>query len=222
MMMDERLKIKYLFAKTIVLDSGFQDEINWQSTRNFNSLNERDFLRETAWVILTSGMRESIIRKIFSDISTCFFKWDRKKIVQNMSSTLLSALKIFNNKPKIFAILDVVKRINDIGFLKLKKKIQKNPLETLADFSYIGPITVYHLAKNIGLPLAKPDRHLVRIAQMEKYTDVQQFCCDISKLCGDSISVVDIVLWRFATLEPNYLKVLSSLNCYQDHTIENF
>ena len=74
-------------------------------------------------------------------------------------------------------------------------------------------MTAYHLAKNIGLPVAKPNRHLIRIAQMEKYSDVQTLCGDISKLSGDSIPVVDIVLWRYATIERNYIDVLSSLNC---------
>ena len=93
------------------------------------------------------------------------------------------------------------------------KKLKKNPLFMLQEFDYIGPVTMYHLAKNIGLPVAKPDRHLVRIAKMENYQDVQTFCQDVSKLSGDSIPVVDLVYWRYATIERNYLKVLSSMNC---------
>jgi thermostable 8-oxoguanine DNA glycosylase len=65
-------------------------------------------------------------------------------------------------------------------------------------------VTVYHLAKNIGLQFAKPDRHLVSISNKAGYQDVQAFCRDISNQVGDSITVVDLVLWRFATLEKNY------------------
>ena len=61
------------------------------------------------------------------------------------------------------------------------------------------------MAKNIGIQVAKPDRHLVRMAKAAGYSDVQLFCRTISQLSGDSIPVVDIVLWRFATIEKDYL-----------------
>jgi hypothetical protein len=215
--MKEELELKYRFAKTIVLDEGFQDEILWQSRLCLDDLTESTFLREIAWVILTCGMKESIIRNRFGAISNCFFDWsDAKIIIKNREKCTTDALKIFNNSAKISAILNSALVIEKIGFDKLKQKIKVNPIETLRQFEFIGPVTVYHLAKNIGLPVAKPDRHLLRIAQMEKYQDVQTFCTDLSNISGDSISVVDIVLWRFATIEHDYLKVLSSLNCSND------
>jgi hypothetical protein len=102
--------------------------------------------------------------------------------------------------------------VKNIGFETLKEKIPSDPINFLQIFDYIGPVTVYHLAKNIGLPVAKPDRHLVRIALQENYYDVQSFCGEISRLSGDSVPVVDIVFWRFATIDNDYLNVLSSLN----------
>ncbi|OPX61892.1 hypothetical protein [Methanoregula sp. PtaB.Bin085] len=211
--MDNSLMLKYAFAKTIVQDEGFQDEISWQSTLCFNDLNETTFLREIAWVILTCGMKESIIRNRFEDISRCFFQWSSaQKILSNREKCQRSALKIFNNEQKIAAILYAADQINNIGFKTIKRKIQSNPITFLQTFDYIGPVTVYHLAKNIGLPVAKPDRHLVRIATQENYPDVQSFCGDISRMSGDPIPVVDIVFWRFATIDHDYLNVLSSLN----------
>jgi len=211
--MDNSLMLKYAFAKTIVQDEGFQDEISWQSRLDFDCLDESEFLREIAWVILTCGMKEAIVRNRFDDISHCFFQWSSaQKIISNREKCRSSALKIFNNVQKIAAILDAADQVNIIGFDKVKKNIRLNPITFLQTFDYIGPVTVYHLAKNIGLPVAKPDRHLVRIAQQENYCDVQSFCGDISRISGDPIPVVDIVFWRFATIDHNYLNVLSSLN----------
>jgi hypothetical protein len=215
--MNEELKIKYQFARSIVIDEGFHAEILWQSRLCLDDLTESTFLREIAWVILTCGMKESIIRNRFDAISNCFFNWSSAEIItQNRMRCATSALKIFNNSSKISAIIASALIVDRMGFDELKQKIKTDPIETLREFEYIGPVTVYHLAKNIGLPVAKPDRHLIRIAQMEKYQDVQTFCTDLSKISGDSISVVDIVLWRFATIEHDYLKVLSSLNCSND------
>jgi len=218
---------KYLFAKTIVLDEGYSSEISWQSNLIFDDLDERTFLRELAWVILSSGMRERIIANLFDDISKCFFDWlSAEAIVVNKDRCFHKAIRFFNNKAKISAIIDGAHKINTISFDQLKKKIRENPIENLQKFSYIGPVIVYHLAKNIGLPVAKPDRHLTRIANKEGYSDVQKFCDEISKLSGDSIPVVDIVLWRFATIENDYLNVLSvvenDFECFEKTRVESY
>ncbi|NPE28134.1 hypothetical protein HNV12_09205 [Methanococcoides sp. SA1] len=211
--MDYELLQKYNFAKTIVTDQGFHDEISWQAKVSFEDLDEKTFLREFSWVVLSSGMKNTVIEKKFNLISNCFYKWESASLIaKNCRKCYESAIQIFNNKAKMNAIIDVASRINKQGFSKIKKLIKKNPIQFLQEFKFIGPITVYHLAKNIGLDFAKPDRHLQRIAAMHEYSDVQSFCRDISKHIGDSVPVIDIVYWRFATIEPDYINVLSSLN----------
>jgi len=39
-----------------------------------------------------------------------------------------------------------------------------DPVDELILLPFIGPVTVWHLAKNFGLITAKPDRHLARIS----------------------------------------------------------
>lgn len=200
------LAMRYLMAKKIIIDQGFQNEILWQYNLSFEDLKETDFLRELAWVVLASGMREQVIRNLFPYISYCFLNWSSaKEIADNADICFNSAIKRFNHRPKIAAIINAAQKIKDTNFDDFKNQIKQKPLEALQQFSYIGPITVFHLAKNIGLPVAKPDRHLVRIAHQEGFLDVQDFCSQISKESGDSVPVVDIVLWRFATIEKEYL-----------------
>ena len=211
--MTNTLASRYIFAKNFVIKEGYEDEINWQASLCFDDVDESTFLRELAWVVLSSGMRERVVRNLFNEISNCFFTWASAKIiVDNENTCFYEAIRYFNNKPKILAIINASHKINSLGFSRLKKTIRENPIETLREFQYIGPVTVYHLAKNIGLHVAKPDRHLTRIANMGGYSDVQQFCNEISRLSGDSIPVVDIVLWRFATIENDYLNILSVNN----------
>lgn len=208
--MSSNIAFKYSFIKNHLIKNGFAEEINWQANVCFDEVDETSFLREIAWVILSSGMRETIIRNIFGKISKCFFNWSSSElIVKNKEKCFCEALKHLNNKNKISAIISAAKEINTMGFYQFKKVISENPVEKLQELSYIGPVTVYHLVKNIGLPYAKPDRHLKRIAKKEGYSDVQKFCHEVSKLTGDSKPVVDIVFWRFATITRNYLDVLS-------------
>jgi len=200
------LASKYLFVKEVVINKGYKGEITWQSSLCIGTLSESAFLRELAWVVLASGMREKIIRNLFNNISDAFFNWDSAKIiVLNREKCFDHAIKYFNNKSKISAIICAAEMINNLGFERIKEDIYRDPINSMQVFPYIGPVTVYHLAKNIGLPFAKPDRHLIKIARAEGYSDVQIFCRDISALSGDSIPVVDVVLWRYATIERNYL-----------------
>lgn len=210
--MSKSLLSKYRFIKDIVCDYGFDDEIDWQSNIDFNEVDERTFLGEFAWVVLSSGMRERVVRNLFGEISRCFYDWiSAKIIVEHKNECLREALRYFNNKPKMNAIVEAASKIIDVGFDKFKDYISRDPIKRLQELSYIGPVTVFHLAKNIGLNVAKPDRHLVRIANLEGYADVQIFCHDIAEMSGDSIPVVDIVYWRFATIEKDYLNILSTI-----------
>jgi len=201
------LEKAYNKVKSFVINAGFQNEVEWQSGLNFNNFTETDFLREGAWVILNSGMRESVIRKYFPKLSFCFFEWEAaSKIDESQIFCYENAIEIFNNAHKISAIINMSTRVCDIGFDKLKESLENEPIEFLQTFKHIGPITSYHLAKNLGLQIAKPDRHLVRLSNSLGFEDVQSLCSIISEDSGDSVPVVDIVLWRFATLNNDYLE----------------
>ena len=58
------LAAAYVKAKLKVLASGYAPEIAWQANLRFQELTERDLLRECAWVILSSGMREWVLQKV--------------------------------------------------------------------------------------------------------------------------------------------------------------
>jgi len=196
----------YRQAKDMVLRAGFGEEILWQASVDFNSISETDFLREHAWVTLSAGMKERVIRNLFHPISSSFYYWESAKIiVENESRCRNSALRHFNNIKKIEAIIITAQNISSKGFNSFKADIYIDPLEMLQSLPYIGPVTCYHLAKNIGLQVAKPDRHLTRLAYSVGCNDVQRFCKYISLKTGDSIPVVDIVLWRFASITEGYL-----------------
>jgi hypothetical protein len=196
----------YRKAKEIVLRAGFREEILWQASVNFDDVTESCFLREHAWVTLSAGMRERVIRNLFQAISSSFYGFESAKIiVENESRCRCLALRYFNNIRKVDAIILTAHGISSKGFSTFKEALYSNPLELLQSLPYIGPVTCYHLAKNIGLQVAKPDRHLTRLANYAGYDDVQLFCKDISLQTGDSVPVVDIVLWRFASITEDYL-----------------
>lgn len=201
-----KLIIAYLNAKKIVIEQGFRDEIAWQEKVNFMDMDETYFLREVAWVVLSSGMREYVIRKKFPQISEAFFDWkSAKKINLNKSGCKTRALSIFNNPNKISAIIEISSLIEMESFTFTKERIKNEGVDFIRTLPFMGPATSYHLAKNIGLDVVKPDRHLVRVTEVWGYRTPYEMCLAISKESGDRISVVDIVIWRFATLCRDYV-----------------
>jgi len=202
----ERLGQIYMDAKQYVIHCGFSHEIDWQEELRFEDLDEARFLKEIAWVILSSGMRETVIRKKFGAVSKAFLNWTSSSIIYAKRDICYTeALIYFNNKPKIQAIIDIASYVHKHGFENVRKKIEQYGIEFLIKFPFIGPATSLHLAKNLGLEVAKPDRHLTRIACNIGYPSVENLCTEIAKITGEKISVVDIVLWRFATLDNKYL-----------------
>ena len=196
----------YVKAKTKVLAAGYGDEIIWQRNLRGEDVTEHGFLKECAWVILSSGMRESVVRKKFPDISEAFFNWSSaEEIVWHHERCVSSALVFFRHERKIEAIAQCARIVHAKGFGTLREELALNPIAVLQKFPYMGPATSYHAAKNIGFSVAKPDRHLCRIAELSGYQDPSDLCKALAEYIGDPIAVVDVVLWRFATLQHDYM-----------------
>ncbi len=207
-----RLAKAYYVAKRKVLQEGYADEIDWQYNVSLDRINEEILLREAAWVILSSGMYERVVRQKFPAISHAFFDWKSAlAIINNAEACRSRALYHFRNPAKISAILAVVEHVGSHGFEHVVDNVLEKGIEYLRRFPYIGPATSYHLAKNIGLLCAKPDRHLCRIANRLGYNCVQHLCRDISNVTDEPVPVIDLVLWRYATLHRNYLERFSNL-----------
>ena len=144
----------YFKAKRFVLENGYKYEIEWQENISFNSINEENFLVEVAWVILSTGMREQVIRSIFPNFVDAMFGFKSAKLICKFSESCRErALNVFNNPRKVDSILFITKFIQENGFEFVKRKIKESGIDFLLEFPYIGPITVFHLAKNLGLSL---------------------------------------------------------------------
>jgi len=207
---EARLVQAYLAAKKVVLRSHFAAEVV-AALPDPHKMQENQFLRELAWVVLSSGMAEAVVRLKFPFISVEFLEFiSAKAIADQKDECIAGAFVHFRNKPKITAIAYAAERIAHEGFGSIQTSVIDNPIMELQKFPFIGPVTAYHLAKNLGVRTAKPDRHLVRLARVSGFADVQPFCQLISAYIGEDIRLVDLVLWRYATLNRHYASLFST------------
>jgi hypothetical protein len=188
-------------ATRAVHAAGFGWEPEWQRTRATSPLTERDFLRESAWVVLCSGFRERVVRDVFDYISLCFCDWEAaSEISDRRNACVRTALGRFRNERKLKALADIATLVDETGFDVLCERLRGDPVAELQVFPFIGPVTSWHLAKNLGFNVAKNDRHLARLALDYGFDDAHDLCHAIAQTTGELESVVDVVLWRFATL----------------------
>lgn len=170
----------YWWLRGEVLRMGYGEEITW--SQNVQPVGDPlSFWCEYAWVVLNSGMKNTIARQIWERV--------RPRVMEGGSAS-----EVFGHKGKADAIDKVWAEKETLlqEYLKAEEKVEW--LETLP---WIGPITKWHLAKNFGHDCAKPDRHLVRISGSE---GTAALCSRLAEITGDRIATVDLVIWRAASL----------------------
>lgn len=138
-----------------------------------------DFASEAIFVICNSGMKNTVARMIFD------------RIMPHVTAGR-SAAEGFGHKGKVAAI-DAIWRDREqwfAGFIAAEDKV-----EFCQTIPWVGGITKYHLAKNFGAQVAKPDVHLQRLADREGVTS-QALCERIAEVSGFKVATVDLLLWR--------------------------
>lgn len=159
--------------------AGFADEdIAWSEHTEPPPTPEH-FASEAIFVICNSGMHNRTAKLIF----------DRVFEAIRAQEPVFKALA---HKAKASAIETIWRDRQALfdGYFAAQDK-----LKFCGDLPCLGPITKYHLAKNLGIDVAKPDRHLVRLAALDHET-AQALCDRLGRATGLKSCTVDILLWR--------------------------
>ena len=183
-------------AEKFCRDNGFQREIDWCENRpSLNQMLDNDVLREYAWVVFNSGMRNSVIEAKWHDLCEAFRWFNLKLLLDAPDAVLRDALTVFGHYKKVDAVIQFAKKLwkDDLAF---RDRVNENPLKTLTELPYIGDITKYHLARNLGFDFIKPDRHLQRLAD-EYGMNPFELCNLIHNETGRRLGTIDVILWRF-------------------------
>ncbi len=174
----------YRFLKSKVAHSPYSNDIEWAEKSIHPPDTALEFFCEYAFVVINSGMKAQIARKIY------------EKTMDAVIVNKQSATAVFGHPGKSAAI-DQVFSARFTLFDQYCASTDR--LVFLEALPWIGPITKYHLAKNFGMDVVKPDRHLVRIAEKSGETP-EELCRRIAKETGDTVAVVDTVIWRAANM----------------------
>jgi hypothetical protein len=174
---------EYLILKDTVIDRGYSNEIKWAEELK-PCEDSFSFFIEYGWVVVNSGMKNQVAEKIWGRILDAITKE-------------IPIFEVFKHRGKSAAIEYVWG--NRYQLFK-EWKAADDRLAFLQKLPWIGPITKWHLAKNLGEDVVKPDRHLVRVAEACGESP-KSLCKKISEATGDRIALVDLVIWRACNLK---------------------
>jgi hypothetical protein len=197
----------YFRIKSELLSSSYFREIIFEDQKTpLHRFTEQEFLKEAAWVILNGGMKENVIRGLFDKISQAFMNWESAFLINELRDTCFQrAIRVFGHSGKIGAICDIATILDKQGINRFQAKIAEDGLDFLSTLPYLGQVTSRHLLKNLGFDLVKPDRHLLRISEHMGYSSPEEMCFELSELIDEKVSVIDIVFWRFANSNRDYI-----------------
>lgn len=162
-------------------------------------VDDGDFLSDLAWCVYNGGMRQAVIRAKWPALMDAFSGFWPDYVVDPERRCVEKALKVINHRGKAEAIVKAAQKVledSPIGH-KLESLSDSEALDYLQTYPYIGPITRYHLARNLGFDVVKPDRHLVRLARALDYGSPDALVSEIAKLTGERKGFIDYVLWRW-------------------------
>lgn len=143
-----------------------------------------DFALRVCYVILNSGMKWNITTEIWRRLRPGLIETGQVGDIFGHPGKKRSIDKMMAEKEVYFAAFERVRQAGSDEVIAF--------CETLP---HIGKITKFHLAKNLGVDVAKPDIWLVRVAQSCN-EDPQDLCQRLSRESGDRIATVDYVIWR--------------------------
>ena len=159
--------------------------------KNRRPKNAERLALKAAYVILSSGMKKSIVESCWPSIE----------------QDLRTGKRIsYKHKEKVKAMRWIWKN-RDCLFQEYRRhrKDDRDLVEWCETLPWIGPRTKYHLAMNCGADVCKPDVWLVRLAEHQG-KEVCELCDDLAGAGGQFLakgkcidvklrSVVDRILW---------------------------
>lgn len=197
----------YFSAALKFVEDNYRDELERISSVKFEEVDDDFFFREYVWVVHATGFSAKAVGNFMPRLLKAYGWWD-KLAFESFDDVMGRVAKVCNNKQKAKAIFDTAgimknalipeNRNKAILWNDWKNENLSSP-ELLSKLPYIGKVTCFHLARNIGLlDFVKPDLHLVRMAKFWGFVDAVDMCKFVQP-GGMPLGVVDLILWYSAS-----------------------
>lgn len=187
------------YALRLIEKHGYTEDVEYLRELLSNPLYEKmtmeQFFRQYIWVVFTCGFRARTVKRKWNGIEKMVCDFNPQEVNKKNFDQLLDESPI-KNEAKLKGILKTSRLISDEWIKDIRNASINEVKEKLKDLPYIGAVTVYHLMRNIGFDVFKPDRHIENLASELEVADEKLFETVIENRDEKYIGVVDYVLWR--------------------------
>jgi hypothetical protein len=192
------------FKKALAFTRKFYGEqiAQIESIRHENVTPE-SFFCEYIWVVHATGFSARTVGKFIDRLITAYGHWQTLG-TESFNDSFIRVRTVCNNLPKARAVHTVATRmvkeiINEGRSWEDFRTVELSSPQVLQRLPYVGKVTCFHLARNIGLlECVKPDLHLVRLAKYWGYPSCEIMCRSVCPE-GMPLGIVDLVFWYAAS-----------------------
>ena len=164
--------------EAVLREAGYGAIIDWSETIP-KPVDAEEFAEKAIFVVCASGFKYAIAKPI------------SERCMVALRAGLSSATE-FKHPGKQVAI-DRIWAEREEMFAAYQREPDK--LAYLKTLPWVGPVTRFHLEKNLGGDHAKPDVHMERLARRDK-TTTHKLCRRLARQTGYRIATCDTLLWR--------------------------
>lgn len=231
--------VKRLAEFTLEKCPGTVEMMEFYNSLSPERITERSIFEESCWIIYSSGFSYDIVRKYWPHLKNAFHEFEVVKVAHWNRNLELWAQHIcvksgFSNLRKAIWCIQNAKRLiylesemSDLGGLKgYFKHISQNNLRDITNlapyvvqelgFKGIGGTTIFHLMKNIGIRVFKPDIHLRRILTklgliVNEKAPTPEICeamLFLSSAANIDVSDLDTLLFNFGRTTNDCIELL--------------
>ncbi|NUB07098.1 hypothetical protein FW320_13045 [Azospirillum sp. Vi22] len=144
------------------------------------------------WIILCAGRSAQAARTLEKRVFAALHAGQPAVTAFGYRAKAAAIDRAWRERDADFAAFQAVHTTGDVDAM----------LEWCGAIPFVGAITRYQLAKNVGFDVCKPDIWLARLAGLPEKTPAtrlfpacQSMCAELAAATGDRIATVDSVLW---------------------------
>ena len=194
-------------------------------------LTPRRLFAEVCWIGYASGFRYTIVERYWPRISKALYGFDVYRVASLEGSTGEGARRIcrlsgFGNLSKASWCIENAKRISSLeqrwadtgGIRGFFESISQQPIESVVTeapqivrmlgLKGIGETTVFHLMKNVGIDIFKPDIHVRRLlanmgltsSEWASASEVSEAMVCLAAISGYKVSQLDTFLFAYGMM----------------------
>lgn len=186
--------IEVIFKRALSYAKDYHaDSLRYYQDLKLDDLQPHVFWSEYVWTVYASGFNAKVLTKKFKGLMNAIGPWHHSMPYSMLWSRVQQHIA---NERKARAVDECRFRMRSTTWDSFKQEYLSS-VDTIAQLPFIGSITKYHLARNIGYDAVKPDIHLVRLSHHLGFSDVGSMCAYLAGLHDLRVGVVDFVLWSY-------------------------